>query len=155
LASVWLHIKRGSGIKSDLQALGVNLNNATQIDQLYLLGPNGNIVIMDNAFVQEVIALDGTVEYIRVAYNDSKYTNAAGWSPNQKSEIITVFKNDKSKQFIRMTIRTETNRLKELGLKLSKGDEVRLYREDVFKTISDGTGNYKETFKMNVLDFKD
>ena len=140
-------------IKSDLQALGVNLTNATQIDQLYVLGPNGNMVIMDNAFVQEVKDLDGTLDYIKVAYNDSKYSNAAGWTDNQKSEIITIFKNDTNKQFIELKVRTENRFLN--NTPISQNSTIRLYRQDVFKTISDGSGNFGQTIRMNDINFRD
>ena len=139
-------------VRSELSKIGADINGTTQIDQLYVLGPKGNMVIFDNGFVKEVKNELGEVLYIKVVYNDSKYSNAAGWTDNQKTEIIDFFKNNPDK-YIVMKVRTSPDKL--INTPISQGSEIRLYRQDVYKTISDGNGNFGQTIKMDNINFID
>lgn len=111
------------------------------------------MVIMDNAFTKEIHALDGSLDYVKVIYNDSKLNASTAWSANQNKEIISYFKNNPDVEFIKMEVRTDNKFLQNTPIK--QGVEVRLYRGDVYKTISDGNGNFGKSINMNNIKFKE
>lgn len=54
-----------------------------------------------------------------------------------------------------MNVRSQNTILDEAGAKMIRqGSDVRLYRQDVYKSISDGNGNFGEIIKMNDIKFK-
>ena len=67
---------------------------------------------------------------------------AAGndWTANQKSELIDVFKNNPNKKYIEFEVRSSKSELQKFNLpeNFSTGSRVRIYREDVYKIISEG-----------------
>ncbi len=143
-------------IKNDLIAFGVDLENTVQIDQLHVLGPNGNKVIMDNCFLKQVTEIDEmgiSISYTKAIYNDCKYSDLAGWTPNQKSEIINLFKNDSDLDYVTIELRSANERL--VGTNVQQGDFIRLYRNDVFKTTSDGQGGFGQIIQMSITNFID
>ncbi len=127
-------------------------------DEFHLIGENGKKIIMDNAFVKRIFDAFGEFDYYKVIYNDNKFSNLSDWTPNQKTEIIHYFKNDADKEFITLEIRTTTKRMREAGIqKIEQGDKIRLYRQDVYKALSNGD-NYNPVFQkiinMNAVNFK-
>jgi len=145
-------------IKNKLEQYGVDLSGFKQIDEFHLIGENGKKIIMDNAFVKRIFDAFGEFDYYKVIYNDNKFSNLSDWTPNQKTEIIHYFKNDADKEFITLEIRTITDKMRKAGIQeLKQGDRIRLYRQDVYKTLSNGD-NYNPVFQkiinMNAVNFK-
>ncbi|WP_197285514.1 fibronectin type III domain-containing protein [Pedobacter sp. R20-19] len=140
-------------IRADLTNIGVDLTGTTQVNQLYVMGPKGNLVIMDNGFVKQVYAIDGSLDYTKVIYNDSKLNIGTAWSKNQNTEIIKFFRDNPDKEFIVMEVRTDNKFLQ--NVPIQKTNQIRLYRQDVFKTISDGNGNFGKSIRMNDIKFKE
>lgn len=62
---------------------------------------------------------------------------AAGndWTANQKSELIDVFKNNPNKKYIEFEVRSDKL---PINSPIKKTDKIRIYREDVYKIISEG-----------------
>ena len=123
-----------------------------KLKQINLKGITKNIVA-DDLLVKEV-TVDGQT-FFKGLLNDSKYTNGAPWTANQKSELIEVFKNSNNidKPYINFEVRTDIDKLRAQGAPKNfiQGQIIRIYRDDVFKTISDGTGQFQETIKMSTL----
>ena len=80
------------------------------------------------------------VDYFRAIISDSKLNATSPWTANQKSELIDVFKNNPNKKYIEFQVRTNNTLLKEANApeKFRQGTTIRIYREDVYKIISEG-----------------
>lgn len=146
-------------IKNDLVNKGADLTGCNQIEEFHVIGENGSKVIMDNAFVKAVKNEAGITQYYKVIYNDNKFGNLSSWTPNQKTEVINYFKNNPSKEFITMEVRTSDDLLEAAGITtLNQGDNIRLYRQDVYKTLSNGDNSnpvFQEIINMNAVNFAD
>lgn len=103
----------------------------------------GKRIIGDDVFIKNDID-DLGVSFKRAIYHDSKLSSGSPWTPNQRSELIDIFSNNPNKQYIEFEVRTANNMLPQ-GSPVSQGQIVRVYREDVFKTISNGSGNIGST----------
>ena len=83
---------------------------------------------------------------------------AAGndWTANQKSELIDVFKNNPNKKYIEFEVRSDNDILLEKGApkNFNKQKNVRIYREDVYKIISEGDNIKIPPIQMNSINFK-
>ncbi|MRI64291.1 UDP-N-acetylenolpyruvoylglucosamine reductase [Ornithobacterium rhinotracheale] len=87
--------------------------------------------------------------YFRAIISDSKLSKTSPWTPNQKSELINVFRDNPNKKFIEFEVRTELEKLP-IDSPIKTKDKVRVYKEEVYKIISDGNSNFGE-----VLDYKE
>lgn len=78
---------------------------------------------------------------------------AAGndWIANQKSELIDVFKNNPNKKYIEFEVRSDKL---PINSPIKKTDKIRIYREDVYKIISEGDNIKIPPIKMNDINFK-
>ncbi|EGD34414.1 hypothetical protein, partial [Capnocytophaga sp. oral taxon 338] len=110
----------------------------THLKQVYLKGVKDNI-IADDLFVKELRDERGR-SYFRAIISDSKLKATSPWTANQKSELIDVFKNNPNKKYIEFQVRTNNTLLKEANApeKFRQGTTIRIYREDVYKIISEG-----------------
>ena len=97
---------------------------------------------MDNGFVEEVLDVDGDFEYFRIIYNDNKFGINSPWTPNQKSEIIDKFKDDPNLEYITLEVRTVD--VGRNNIEFGYESQIRLYREDVYKSISNGVNDNPE-----------
>ena len=124
--------------------------------QVQLKYEGKNYFVADQVFVK--YDAFGEFNYYKVIYNDNKFSNLSGWTPNQKTEIIRYFKNNPDKEFITMEVRTRNDLLERAGIQeIKQGDRIRLYRQDVYKTLSNGD-NYDPVFQkiinMNSVNFE-
>ena len=96
------------------------------------------------------------VDYFRAIISDSKLNATSPWTANQKSELIDVFKNNPNKKYIEFQVRTNNTLLKEANApeKFRQGTTIRIYREDVYKIISEGENIKILPIKMNSINFK-
>ncbi|MFJ1409744.1 UDP-N-acetylenolpyruvoylglucosamine reductase [Capnocytophaga canimorsus] len=96
------------------------------------------------------------VDYFRAVISDSKLNAGSPWTANQKSELIDVFKNNPNKKYIEFQVRTNNTLLKEANApeKFRQGTTIRIYREDVYKIISEGENIKIPPIKMNSINFK-
>lgn len=131
-------------------------NGYKHLTQIYIKG-SSKVVIADDLFVikqfDEVLEID----YFRAVINDSKLSVNSPWTPNQKSELIDIFKNNPNKKYIKFEVRSTKGELNKFDLpdeSFVQGSEIRIYREDVFKIISDGNDSFGEVLDMNKLNFK-
>ena len=78
------------------------------------------------------------------------------WTANQKSELIDVFKNNPNKKYIEFEIRSDKKYLGNLAtdIDFNQNRKVRIYREDVYKIISEGDNIKIPPIKMNDINFK-
>ncbi|WP_449012192.1 UDP-N-acetylenolpyruvoylglucosamine reductase [Ornithobacterium rhinotracheale] len=90
--------------------------------------------------------------YFRAIISDSKLSKTSPWTPNQKSELINVFRDNPNKKFIEFEVRTIDSKLPK---EFQGNTNVRIHREDVYKIISDGDNIKIPPFKMNDINFKD
>ena len=83
---------------------------------------------------------------------------AAGndWTANQKSELIDVFKNNPNKKYIEFEVRSADKYLGDLikNKNFRDNKKIRIYREDVYKIISEGDNIRIPPIKMNDINFK-
>ncbi|WP_238423799.1 hypothetical protein, partial [Capnocytophaga genosp. AHN8471] len=126
----------------------------THLKQVYLKGVKDNI-IADDLFVKELRDERGR-SYFRAIISDSKLNATSPWTANQKSELIDVFKNNPNKKYIEFQVRTNNTLLKEANApeKFRQGTTIRIYREDVYKIISEGENIKIPPIKMNSINFK-
>jgi len=99
-------------------------------------------VIMDDALVDPVsIAIDtrGRKTY-RTIYHDSKLSSKAPWTENQNSQILDRFTNDPALQFIDLEVKSSSDYFSKQQGFLKSGDKIRIYRNDIYKSISNGNG---------------
>ena len=127
----------------------------THLKQVYLKGVKDNI-IADDLFVKKVFDEVEEVDYFRAIISDSKLKATSPWTANQKSELIDVFKNNPNKKYIEFQVRTNNTLLKEANApeKFRQGTTIRIYREDVYKIISEGENIKIPPIKMNSINFK-
>ena len=127
----------------------------THLKQVYLKGVKDNI-IADDLFVKKVFDEVEEVDYFRAIISDSKLKATSPWTANQKSELIDVFKNNPNKKYIEFEVRSSKSELQKFNLpeNFSTGSRVRIYREDVYKIISEGDNIKIPPIKMNDINFK-
>ena len=94
--------------------------------------------------------------YFRAIISDSKLKATSPWTANQKSELIDVFKNNPNKKYIEFEVRSDNDILLEKGApkNFNKQKNVRIYREDVYKIISEGDNIKIPPIQMNSINFK-
>ena len=90
--------------------------------------------IVDNVPLKEVDEFGNPI--YRLIYHDSKLSKDAPWTPNQRSEIIDIFKNDASKPYLEFEVRNDKNFFGRRS-NITTGSRVRIYREDVFKSFKE------------------
>ena len=120
--------------------------NRTHYTQLQVGEPK---VILDDALVDpNVITIDefGSKTY-KAIYHDSKLTNNAPWTTNQKSEIIDKFTNGKGvltdsqgAKYLEIDVKSSQTYFEKQGGFLKTGDKIRIYKSDIYKSISNGDG---------------
>ena len=127
----------------------------THLKQVYLKGVKDNI-IADDLFVKKVFDEVEEVDYFRAIISDSKLKATSPWTANQKSELIDVFKNNPNKKYIEFEVRSDNDILLEKGApkNFNKQKNVRIYREDVYKIISEGDNIKIPPIQMNSINFK-
>ncbi len=129
--------------------------NRTHYTQLQAGEPK---VILDDALVDPIpIATDefGARTY-KTLYHDSKLTKNAPWTPNQSSEIIDKFTSGngvltdtKGLQYVELEVKSSANYFKDYGGVLKTGDKIRIYKNEIYKSISNGDGkSIIETIKI-------
>lgn len=89
--------------------------------------------------------------YFRAIISDSKLKATLPWTANQKSELIDVFKNNPNKKYIEFELRSDKL---PINSPIKKTDKIRIYREDVYKIISEGDNIKIPPIKMNDVNFK-
>lgn len=96
------------------------------------------------------------VDYFRAVISDSKLNADSPWTANQKSELIDVFKNNPDKKYIEFEVRSSKSELQKFNLpeNFLTGSIVRIYREDVYKIISEEDNIKIPPIKMNDINFK-
>ena len=122
----------------------------THLKQVYLKGVKDNI-IADDLFVKKVFDEVDEVDYFRAIISDSKLNATSPWTANQKSELIDVFKNNPNKKYIEFEVRSDKL---PINSPIKKTDKIRIYREDVYKIISEGDNIKIPPIKMNDINFK-
>ena len=127
----------------------------THLKQVYLKGVKDNI-IADNLFVKKVFDEVEEVDYFRAIISDSKLKATSPWTANQKSELIDVFKNNPNKKYIEFEVRSADKYLGDLikNKNFRDNKKIRIYREDVYKIISEGDNIKIPPIKMNDINFK-
>ena len=127
----------------------------THLKQIYLKGVKDNI-IADDLFVKKVFDEVEEVDYFRAIISDSKLNATSPWTANQKSELIDVFKNNPNKKYIEFEVRSDKKYLGNLAtdIDFNQNRKVRIYREDVYKIISEGENIKIPPIKMNDVNFK-
>lgn len=112
----------------------------------------GKRVILDDAIVDPIsVATTPAGDPIyKLIYHDSKLTNLAPWSKNQKSEIIDVFMNNSNLDYIDFEVRNVSSYFDDIpNSPLDTEVTIRIYRGDIYKSISNGDGvNITETIKI-------
>ena len=108
---------------------------------------NGKNIIGDDVHIVKVFDDDGLFLYNRAKINDSKYTVSSPWTKNQKSELIDRFRNNKDLDYIEFEARSDLSKFPSTPLSATD-NKVRVYRDDIFKTTSDGNGNINATVKV-------
>ena len=126
----------------------------THLKQIYLKGVKNNI-IADDLFVKELRDERGR-SYFKAIISDSKLKATSPWTANQKSELIDVFKNNPNKKYIEFEVRSDKKYLGNLAtdIDFNQNRKVRIYREDVYKIISEGENIKIPPIKMNDVNFK-
>ncbi|WP_206019653.1 hypothetical protein [Runella sp. SP2] len=126
-------------------------NGFRHLKQIYLKSANGKFVIADDLLVKKFTDEFGE-DYYRAVINDSKLTSKSPWTDNQATELIDIFKRKTPTPptYIEFEVRTSAPELLKQGvpLGLTTGTTVRIYRSDVYKTISNGGGGFGQTIKM-------
>ncbi|MEL6561584.1 MAG: hypothetical protein AAFQ94_25575, partial [Bacteroidota bacterium] len=113
--------------------------------QLHLKSLNSDKrIIGDDVFIKAVSS--NGVSYKKAIYHDSKLKEGSPWTENQKSELIKIFETT-DKPYVEFEVRSSNTKLNTNGL-LSTGEKVRIYREDVYKTISDENLQIDRTYKI-------
>ena len=160
------HIKANNfeKLKQAFNGIINNFNDFVIVEELHVLPKiinndgtvsYGNKVIMDNGFVEEVKNDFGVRQYYRIIYNDNKFGINSPWTPNQKSEIIHKFRDQPNLEYITLEVRSNDNFLTNSPVK--NGGEIRLYREDIYKSLSNGVNDnpeFLEIINMKSIGFK-
>ena len=126
-------------------------NGYKKLSQIQLKGMNkSKSIVADDLLVKEQVDNLTGLSYFRGVLNDSKLTNNSPWTDNQLDELVNVFKNDKNISYIEFEVRTSDDLLSIQGAPANfiQSSRIRIYREDVFKTISNNKGQFGETLKL-------
>ncbi|WP_456315327.1 hypothetical protein [Pseudomonas shirazensis] len=129
--------------------------NRTHYTQLQVGDPK---VILDDALVDPIAMITdarGRKTY-KTLYHDSKLTTKAPWTPNQSSEIIDKFTTGKGiltdsngAKYLELEVKSSTTYFEKQGGFLKTGDKIRIYKSDIYKSISNGDGkSITETIKI-------
>jgi len=121
-------------------------------------------VILDDALVEPIpigtTGRNNSKKIYAARYHDSKLTDAAPWTTNQKSEIIEKFRNNEGsidldgRQYLDFEVRNTDDTLSKKATDgdfsnfLQRGDKIRVYKDDIYKSISNGDGVLLETKKI-------
>ena len=130
--------------------------NRTHYTQLQVGEPK---VILDDALVDPIaVTTDarGRKTY-KAIYHDSKLSNNAPWTTNQRTEIIDKFTNEKGVitdanglQYLEFEVKSSATYFEKQGGFLQTGDKIRIYKTDIYKSISNGDGK-RITKTINVF----
>jgi CxxC motif-containing protein len=115
------------------------------LKQIYMRGQS-DVMIADDLLVKAARDSRGR-RYLKAVINDSKLSSKSPWTPNQKSQLIDVFKKNPNKKYIEFEVRTVSSKLP-ADSPVKTGDIIRIYRDDVYKTISNGSDEFGETIKL-------
>jgi Pretoxin HINT domain len=112
----------------------LNGKNFRRADQLLVKG-SGKSINLDNAFLYTE-TVNGE-RYMRCVYNDCKLSGASPWTANQMDELLDVFAQNPTKQYIEFTVRSSEKQLRIKGILgfVNPRDKIRVYRTDVYKTV--------------------
>lgn len=123
------------------------------LKQVYLKG--GNTIIADDILIKADVDEFGDDIY-KAVFNDSKLSSGSPWTTNQSDELIKKFRDNPSKEYLDFEVRTDNNLLTAQGAPVgfTQGTKVRIYRNEVFKTISDGNNGVAEVIKMADVNFR-
>lgn len=127
------------------------------LTQINLMAGNGKNIIADD-LLPIVVNEGGVFSYFKVVINDSKLSKNAPWTENQLSEIIQPFKDNPNLQYINFEVRSAMDIIaknaKILPPNFRTGLKIRLYRQDVLKTIQNQSGGF-DVINMNSIYFID
>ena len=150
----------GGNVRTNID--GTTTRNLVNHPQLHVKRflDNGTLsevrVILDDALVDPLKYTDEFGdEYYRIIYHDSKLTTSSPWTGNQRSEIMDLFKNDESREFIEFEVRNNAAYFQGLTggspfANTNSVKKVRIYRDDVYKSVSNGDGvNIEATIQMS------
>ena len=83
----------------------------------------------------------------KAVYHDSKLSTNTPWTANQRTEIIDKFKNnypdvktDNLGSYLEFEVKSSSTYFKDYDELLETGDKIRIYKTDVYKSISNGDG---------------
>jgi len=154
-------------LKEAFRSIIPNFDDVVIVDELQVLPVKkvdangvktyGSKVIFDNGFVQKVTNNFGDFEYYRVIYNDNKFGLKSPWTTNQKTEIIHQFRDNPNLEYITLEVRTVDDKIPDNKINFRYKTEIRLYREDVYKSISNGVNDnpeFSRIISMNQINFK-
>jgi hypothetical protein len=82
----------------------------------------------------------------RTIIHDSKLSQNSPWTSNQKSELIDWFKKHPNDEYITFEVRSHD--LLETDI-IELGSQVRIYRTDVWKSISNGSGGFGSIYNLS------
>lgn len=119
------------------------------LKQIHLKGKL-NKIISDDLFVKKQFDEILEIDYYRAVINDTKLTKNSPWTPNQKEELIDAFKNT-DKPYIEFEVRSNKKALDDMDLpdaEFTTGTSIRIYKDDIYKIIGDGNGNFGETIQI-------
>jgi hypothetical protein len=152
------HIGDYEPFKTFLKPIAQGGGGYKELKQIYLkrvtsLKNNTLNIVADNLLVKQAteIVNGQTVTYWRAVINDCKLSLGSPWTDNQRSELIDMFKNvaDDSAQdiangtekaFIKYEVRSATENIVGRPSNFVVGTEIRIYKRDIYKTISNGAG---------------
>lgn len=132
--------------------------NRTHYTQLQVGEPK---VILDDALVDPIAVVTdarGRKTY-KAIYHDSKLTNNAPWTDNQRKEIIDKFTKQKGvltdangAQYLEFEVKNTSEFLGKIdGNFIKQGDKIRIYKTDIYKSVSNGDG---KTITQTIQIFK-
>ncbi|MBW3520008.1 fibronectin type III domain-containing protein [Flavobacterium sp. NKUCC04_CG] len=128
-----------------------------KLSQIHLLRTGGSKkLIADDLFVKELFDETEGLYYYRAVISDSKLNVGSPWTPNQRTELIDIFAKDETKKFIEYEVRSNSEFLGRLAndADFLQSKKVRIYREDVYKIISEGDQIKTPPIKLNSNNFK-
>ena len=65
---------------------------------------DGKVFIGDDIHIKTKKNEFGVAQYNQAKYHDSKLSDTAPWTPNQRSELIDLFKNDSQLEYVEFEI---------------------------------------------------
>ncbi len=130
------------------------------LDQLHVRAKGSTKrVVFDDALIDPKIYTDQATlqKYRKVIYHDSKLSSSAPWSTNQNTDIVQVFRDNPNKKFIELNVRSSSKYFGDYpNSPIGFNDKLRIYREDVYKSISNGDGgDIIDVVNMNSKKFID